>query len=159
MENKKQEPSGRNLNPKHRIFINEMIKHGDKELAYLRAHPNASEITAKANARELYNRPQIKRHIIEAQQRIQQQTEEALVDSLKEELTAMKGIMEVAAAIIGGSMKFEKHFKDSEKPREVKASGHEVLAALNLCFKIAKEMPALQNFKDRDLMVAGRPFK
>ena len=131
------------LNAKHRIFIREMIEHGDQTKAYQKAYPDVCNSTAKSNGSHLAGDPLIATVIEETTQRIQEETTTDHIKLLKEQMANIIGMREILTSIVTGEMKFEKPYKkDGElATKQITAGPREVLGAVGLNFKILKEIP------------------
>jgi hypothetical protein len=153
------------LRPAQRIFVQEMIMHGDKVKAYQKAYPDTSGKWVGSHARNLYYKKHIRQRITEGQLRIQHEVEkrcaEEMAQSLKDDLAMLQGIRESCADIISGKMTFEKIVKmeDSIRHEQVKADSWSVLQALNLCFKMASSPAAKANIPRPKLMIGDQLFK
>jgi hypothetical protein len=132
------------INVRHEIFIEEMIRHGKRKRAYQTAYPGTKDSTARSNAYDLMQDEYISGKIREARERILHQTEENEAILAKERLQTYIGMRELLADIISGKRKFDKPYKtgDDMALKEVKANARDVLHAVNLNLKIAKELPA-----------------
>jgi hypothetical protein len=149
------------LSHKHRTFVREYLQHHDMYEAYRKAYPRISERSLGSAARRLFNFSFIQERIERAEMRKQREAEKLFAERLGEQLTAYTGIREACAEIISGKMKFDKTYKaeDDLKHEHVGAGAAQVVQALNLCFKIAKEIPGSSGIPRPRLMIGGVPFK
>jgi protein involved in ribonucleotide reduction len=152
------EPTSKKLNQRHEIFIKEMIEHGNLKLAYMKSHAGtkAADESIRAAASRLYNQPEVYVRINEARERLQKETENDLTSCLKQLLDNNKGTRELLAAIISGEAKFEKVYKSGGKIKRVKlqASSTDVLRALELSYRITKDIPGPKQIVE-NLLTAG----
>lgn len=161
-------------NPKHEIFIKEMILHGDRLKAYRAAYPDAQKNSAINSSCELMQNTEIIQRIKEGQDSLLQksadiklevlkQTGELQVKILKEQLASLVGMRDLIAEIIGGDIKSEKSYKmeTTIEKIELRANIREIIQSLNLNFKILKSLTEGKGdyFINNTVFVNGEPFK
>lgn len=101
------------MNPKQFTFTMEMLRHGDKILAYSIAYqpkaPNYRNIESAAN--RLLQNAEIANYIETTRQRIQQEVEAELKEQLKAELLTVHRKRQILARIAEGDVYIEQTYK------------------------------------------------
>lgn len=87
---------------RHRIFIDEMVSHGNRRIAYQTAYPGVKNSTARVNACKLLANPGIARQVQEGLAAKKQQEEELLKKIYDGRLTALEEKRAVLARVIRG---------------------------------------------------------
>ena len=149
------------MNPKHEIFIKEMIEHGDRTKAYLTAYPGTQAASARSAAQRLLARnPQVGIRIEEGLKRIQREMEGLRIEGLQEKVTGFRGIREILTAILSGDKTFEKVYKSGSELKRMHLEIGEggMLRALELCMRIAKELPGVNSQGINEIIIDGERF-
>lgn len=140
------------INPKHDIFIREMLLHGNRVRAYLAAYPGAGLSSAASRACTLLKQPAITQKLEEEQNRILDRNGSVQAGILQEKLESVAGMRQLLVAIISGEFTTQKTYKmkDTIETIELKASISEALSALNINLRMMKtfkeeELPPILN--------------
>jgi len=93
------------LNPKHEVFIRQMILHNDKVRAYQMAYPDASDESARVAASRLLIQPEIKERLQEAYKSIALGVREDKAAFINQELKIINVKREMLLKVISGATK------------------------------------------------------
>lgn len=101
------------MNLKQYAFVTEMLKHGDKIIAYKNAYqsPSASYTTLESAANRLLKNPEVAAAIQSTLDRIRHEVEEELKDELRKELLSVQRKREILARIAEGDVYIEQTYK------------------------------------------------
>jgi len=92
-------------NPKHDIFIREIVRHGDKARAYKAAYPGVSDAAARTAAVRLLGHPYIKQQLKHEQAQIMLGVKEDKAAFINQELKIINVKREMLLKIITGVIK------------------------------------------------------
>ena len=149
-------------NPRHEKFIEEMIRHGDRQRAYKAAYPASRTKYTRSAACRLANLPYIRQRIEEERERLRHEAEEKLVEEHYARMLAIAKKRILLARIISGELTFEKTFKtkDGIETKHLPATLAEIFRAIDLDNKLARELPAPPPEKiEYDIYIDGKNFK
>ncbi len=101
------------MNLKQYAFVTEMLKHGDKIIAYKNAYqsPSSSYTTLESAANRLLKNPEVAAAIQSTLDRIRHEVEEELKDELRKELLSVQRKREILARIAEGDVYIEQTYK------------------------------------------------
>lgn len=88
----------------HEVFIDQMVLHGNRRLAYQKAYPNAKDKTARTGAWRLLKDPKIANSIRKKMLDIKQQEIEVLKEQYNKRLADIEEKREILAQIIRGEL-------------------------------------------------------
>ena len=161
------------LNPKHEIFIKEMILHGDRIKAYRTAYPKAKNESAKNAACQLMQNTYIANRIKDRQEMLEKETTEIQmqtlkqtghlqVELLKQQLDTLTGMKDLIAQIIGGDIQSEKILlvEGSAERFDIRASVRDIVQTLNLNFRMLKSIADSKGniLVNNGVFINGEPF-
>lgn len=131
------------MKPQHEIFVREMIRHGNRILAYKTAYPHAKDEALRTAAARLLAKPHIQQAIDAVMQPLRQQAvaelEAVAKERVKEEICSLQQRREVLAKIILGRMQVKKHIRLKDTIHEVHddVSPAAIIRAIDLDSKLA----------------------
>lgn len=94
-----------NTNPKHDIFIRELVRHGDKVRAYKAAYPGVSDAAARTAAVRLLGHPYVKEQLQYEQGQIMLGLKEDKAAFINQELKIINVKREMLLKVITGVIK------------------------------------------------------
>jgi len=97
-------PATVKANPKHNIFIREIVRHGDKVRAYKAAYPSISDAAARTAAVRLLNHPYVKEQLKYEQSQIMLGLKEDKAAFVNQELKIINTKREMLLKIICGTI-------------------------------------------------------
>lgn len=103
--NQETTPAAEKLNPKHEVFIRQMILHNDKVRAYQTAYPDATDESARVAASRLLADPNIKERLRYAYNEIELGVREDKAAFINQELKIINVKREMLLKIITGAIK------------------------------------------------------
>lgn len=139
------------LQKKHLIFINEMIAHGNRRLAYQAAYPDCSNNAARTCASRLLANPEIAARIQKGQIQARQQAIEELKEQYKGRIADPEEKRTILARIMRGELFTEKETinADGEKTVvKIPVNIKDVLYAIRLDNAMELEWKQALNFGD-----------
>lgn len=131
------------MKPQHEIFVREMIRHGNRSLAYKAAYPDAKDEALRTAAARLLAKPHIQQTIDAVMQPLREKAiaelEQQATERVKEEICSLQQRREVLAKIILGRMQVKKHIRLKDTIHEVydDVSPAAVIRAIDLDSKLA----------------------
>ncbi|MBL7684109.1 MAG: terminase small subunit [Flavipsychrobacter sp.] len=131
------------MKPQHEIFVREMIRHGNRSLAYKAAYPDAKDEALRTAAARLLAKPHIQQAIDAVMQPLREKAiaelEQQATERVKEEICSLQQRREVLAKIILGRMQVKKHIRLKDTIHEVydDVSPAAVIRAIDLDSKLA----------------------
>lgn len=135
------------VNRRHKIFVSEMILHGDQAKAYSKAYPNASRATSEKNSYRLLQNATIKNRIeqglTEKETAIKKARLEEIEKLAKDQVISEIQIDAKLSAIVMGSLIFKRTVVAFNKTTgqfhkaviEEEPGPAEIIAAANLLYK------------------------
>jgi hypothetical protein len=132
------------MNKQQQTFVNEMLRHGDKDKAYRRAYPDAkSDAAIESSVNRLLKHAEVKEAIDESRRRIRAEVEAELKEQMQGELLSFYEGQLQLTKIIRGEYTTQKqvNIKGELETVEVKPTVSNVLTALNMFFKLNNHYP------------------
>lgn len=158
----------KNLNARHLLFINEMIRHGDKLKAYAAAYPDAKGEALRKAAERLMKNPAIAQKIHEVRSQIRHEAYvaayAACMEEMKTELLSMQKRRAILAQLATCEMKVGRYVKYNgdyvmvyEDPRP-----RDIIRAIELDTKLEEACNAARKAEEKelsryDIYIDGRP--
>lgn len=137
-------PTSKTLSPKHRVFIQQLLLHNDRIMAYQYAYPNASYASAKSRVCALMQQPAIAAEIDRLLSERRNKTEELHYGILQETENTLSDLRDLMTSIIKGELKSEKSYRvgDEIKTIFLRASVRDVLQGISINLKMLQNLGA-----------------
>ncbi|MCB0699711.1 MAG: hypothetical protein H6551_08485 [Chitinophagales bacterium] len=155
----------------HQVFINHLLKTGDKYKAYKAAYPNASGEALQVSARRLMNHPDIQGRMKEALGEVEEKVKEEVIadtkEALQSELASIEQKRKLLAKMISGEYKVKRQIRVKDRIEEVEEdlNPYAMLRAIELDTKLAKDWydkvgdkPKEQTQPPRPAGITNMPF-
>jgi hypothetical protein len=156
------------LNARHLLFINEMIRHGDKLKAYVAAYPDAKGEALRKAAERLMKNPAIAQQIDEVRAQVRHEAYvaayAACMEEMKTELLSMQKKRAILAQLATCEMKVGRYVKYNgdyvmlyEDPRP-----RDIIRAIELDTKLEEACNTARRAEEKelsryDIYIDGRP--
>lgn len=133
---------------RHRIFVEELVAHGNRRLAYQKAYPGVKNTTARINACKLLGNPDVARQVQEGLAARKQQELELLKKLYDGRLTTIEEKRAILAKVIRGEME---EANKQGKPANLK----DILKAIMIDNKMEEEWKKILLLPDSADMFYG----
>lgn len=129
-------------NTRQQIFIRELLLHGNRSRAYLKAYPGAKPSAVRKLAWKLMQKPYIRQALQALDAAMLEKAMGMQSEMMQEKLNLVSGMKDLLGSIVNGKIKTRKVYKTGARMKsvEVPASIAEMLSAVNINLKIMKAL-------------------